>query len=212
MTNALLELNEQTFADACNYLIEREPKFLKIKNQFGNPPFWKRDPGFATVVRIILEQQVSIASAKAHYEKLYGHSQGLQPHILLAMSDVEYRQCAISRQKRTYIQDLCTKVNSGEILLDKMDKLDDEMVASMLCNVKGIGLWTASVYMMFCLRRPNHFPAGDIAIIKTVHELFDVPKDQTHEEFAMRWAPYRTVATYFLWWHYLCSRKREALF
>ena len=212
---AVQKLTNDNYSAVCRFLAADEMVFASIKEQYGFPPFWSRPPGFETLVRIILEQQVSLASGKAHFDRLSNHTGGLQPAILETMSDQDFRNCHISRQKMGYIRDLSHKLAHGELDLASMDKLDDNAVAEQLCRVKGIGRWTASIYLMMCLHRPDHFPPGDIAAINAAKALFPEMAALDQKAFlaaTSRWAPFRTVATNYLWWWYLSSKNRKADF
>lgn len=189
-------------------LIKTDRIFDGIRYRYGNPPDWSRPQGFISLSKIILEQQVSLASASAHFIKLNGYINGFTPENILALTDLEMRSCQISRQKAKYLRELSNAIIGKEILLDQLPFLDEPQVRKQLTNIKGIGNWTADIYLMFCLQSKDIFPSGDIAVINTVKELTGL---KTHEEIitlAEKWRPYRSLATYFFWHNYLSKRNK----
>jgi DNA-3-methyladenine glycosylase II len=189
-------------------LLDRDAIFRRILESYGPPPNWAREAGFVSLCRIILEQQVSLESANAHFKKLEGYLGGLDPEGLLALSDAELRACQISRQKAAYLRALAAAVTEGSLALEELANLGDDEVRQRLVAIKGIGNWTADIYLMFCLQRKDLFPAGDIAVMGAARELC---RAATREEVLKRsegWKPLRTLAAYFLWHYYLRSRNR----
>ena len=193
-----------------NDLILKDPLFGAIYAKHGAPPDWSRKPGFVTLCKLILEQQVSLASAHAHFLKLSGYLSSFTPEKILSLSDDEMRSCQISRQKSGYLRNLSTAVLHKHIDLDQLHQLDEPEIRKRLTSLKGIGNWTTDVYLLFCLQRKDVFPIGDIAVVNTMKELTTA---QTIEEmlvYAEQWRPYRSLATYFLWHYYLIKRNRTA--
>jgi DNA-3-methyladenine glycosylase II len=189
-------------------LLRRDKVFGGIHRLYGAPPNWTRPQGFISLSKIILEQQVSLASANAHFVKLNGHIKGFTPEQILTLTDAEMRTCQISRQKAKYLRELSLAVMNGSIDLDALPGLPEAEIRSKLTAIKGIGHWTTDVYMMFCLQAKDIFPIGDIALVNTVKELTGA---QDREEILLRaekWKSYRSLATYFMWHYYLRKRNR----
>ena len=193
-----------------NQLIDTDKIFALIQAKYGDPPVWRRHPGFISLSRIILEQQVSLASAYAHFLKLNGYLREFTPSNILILTDEEMRSCQISRQKSEYLRVLSTAILSGELNLEELSGKGETEIRKQLTGIKGIGTWTTDIYLMFCLQSKDIFPAGDIAIIRTVKELSSA---RTKEEIitqAERWKPLRSLAAYFFWHYYLKKRNRTA--
>jgi DNA-3-methyladenine glycosylase II len=191
-------------------LIKIDRIFELINDRYGNPPNWKRPQGFISLSRIILEQQVSLASANAHFIKLSSYLNDFTPSEILRLTDVEMRNCQISRQKAKYLQALSGAIINGSIDLEKLSESDEADVRKQLIALKGIGNWTADIYLMFCLQAKNIFPSGDVAIVNTVKELTDVVTKEDIVQLAEKWQPLRSLASYFFW-HYYLSKKNEYL-
>lgn len=189
-------------------LIGLDELFREIYTTRGAPPDWQRPEGFESLVHIILEQQVSLQSAKAHFDKLKAFLPEFTPAAIIKLTDHEMRQCQVSRQKTIYLRELSSAILSGTINLRNLRNLPEAEVRQQLKSIKGIGDWTADIYLMFCLQAKDIFPFGDIAVINTLKELTDA---RSHEEIAVRasrWKPYRSLAAYFLWHYYLRKRNR----
>jgi DNA-3-methyladenine glycosylase II len=190
-------------------LLRMDDVFARIQEQYGSPPSWSRPAGFISLSQIILEQQVSLASAKAHFLKLKGHIKTVTPRKILTLSDEEMRACQISRQKSVYLRALSTAVLDKSLELDKLEQLHHTEVRKQLTAIKGIGDWTTDIYLMFCLQAKDVFPIGDIAVVNTIKEFYEVKKKEEMLELAESWKPLRSLATYFLWHHYLKKRNRS---
>jgi DNA-3-methyladenine glycosylase II len=191
-------------------LFKLDKLFVSISDKYGTPPNWSRTPGFISLSKIILEQQVSLASADAHFFKLISYIKALTPENILNLTDEEMRLCQISRQKAGYLRELSVAVLNKSFDFDRLSKLDETEARMMLTNIKGIGNWTADIYMMFCMQSKNIFPIGDIALVNTVKELTGA---KTREEIiacAEKWQPLRSLATYYLWHYYLKKRNRPS--
>ena len=188
---------------AIEHLANLEPVFQKIIDQYGQPKIPFRPQGFETLVLLILEQQVSIDSAKATFLKLKTKVFSIEPEILVVLSDEDFRAVGVSRQKTSYIKGLSQTIINKEIHLESLADKTAEDVRNELIKIKGIGTWTIDVYLMFSLQAPDVMPLGDIAVVNTLKELFDIHTKETMEEFVTQWAPYRTAATFLLWHHYL---------
>lgn len=189
-------------------LLRKDKMFGAIYKKYGAPPAWYREPGFVSLSMIILEQQVSLASAKAHFQKLHNYIGEFSPANILRLTDEEMRNCQISRQKARYLRALSAAITGNQLHLPGLAALPEPEIREKLTGIKGIGHWTSDIYLMFCLQAKDIFPIGDIAVVNTVRELSDA---RTHEEIlalSRKWKPLRSLATYFLWHNYLSRRGR----
>jgi DNA-3-methyladenine glycosylase II len=193
-------------------LITQEPIFKTIVETYGLPIIPKRPEGFETLVLLILEQQVSIDSAKATFLRVKEIAKPFSPEIVMQLSDEQLRAVGVSRQKTTYIKALATALLSKELVLEEFSSLSAEVVREKLIKIKGIGHWTIDIYLMFSLQAPDLLPLGDIAVINTFKELFEIYDKEQMEERARQWQPYRSFATYLLWHYYLCKRNRKVIY
>ena len=170
---------------------------------------WTRPASFATLIHIILEQQVSLASAKAAFNKLKEKIGQITPAKLLQLSDEELRACYFSRQKTVYARHLAEAFISKKIQLNKLTASHDDHVRGVLKQVKGIGDWTADVYLLFALQRTDIFPIGDLAMVNALKEVKQLPVHTSKEEMLLladAWRPYRSIAAMMLWHHYIKTR------
>lgn len=198
-----------TFHAICDQLAKKDRDLRQILDAYGYPPLWSREPGFETLLRIILEQQVSLASANAAFGKLQAAIGSVQPGKILLLSDQELKACSFSRQKTGYARNLAAAVCSGDLKIAELCTLSDTGIRNELKKIKGIGDWTAAVYMMLSLHRSDLFPSGDLALVKSIREVkkldASVPAD-TLAVLVESWKPYRTIAAYLLWHQYLSRR------
>jgi DNA-3-methyladenine glycosylase II len=211
MTNKFTKENYHTI---CNKLAAQDPDLAAIIKAHGYPPFWSRPNTFETLVHIILEQQVSLASALSALNKLKERLQELTPERLLLLTDEEMRVCYVSRQKNSYIKHLAEALQSGQLNLTELEDMPDNEVRAKLVALKGIGNWTADVYLMFVLQHADIFPVGDLAAVNAMKRVKNLPADTTKEqmiELAMQWQPNRTIATMLLWHYYLSAPKNKWL-
>ncbi|MES2630156.1 MAG: DNA-3-methyladenine glycosylase 2 family protein [Bacteroidota bacterium] len=193
---------------ATENLIQLDPQIAMIHERYGVPPGWSRPAGFVSLSKIILEQQVSLASAVAHFNKLKNYMGGFTPELILSLSDEELRACHISRQKSAYLRGLALAVSGGTLKLEELHLKNEDEIRSALTALKGIGEWTTDVYLMFCMGSPDIFPIGDIALVNTMKELYGHTSKEEMTEYAERWRPYRSLATQFMWHYYLKKRNR----
>ena len=198
--------------EAVAYLLEKEAVFTQISQQYGVPIQPKRPQGFETLVLLILEQQVSIDSAKATFKKLKNAIPVFSMEDVLAFPEENFRTCGVSRQKTKYIKALSEAILSEQIDLDSLAFKNPDLVREELIKIKGIGNWTIDVYLMFCLNSLDIITLGDIAVVNTMKELFDIHTKEEMEIYAQNWKPYRSVATYFLWHYYLQKRGRKIVY
>lgn len=194
---------------AIAYLLKQDVIFEQISQQYGFPIQPKRPQGFQTLVLLILEQQVSIDSAKATFNKLKAIIPDFIPENVIVFSDEDFRSCGVSRQKTNYIKALAEAVLSKELDLESLAFKEAKVVREELIKIKGIGNWTIDIYLMFCLESLDIIPLGDVAVVNTMKELLDVHTKEEMEIYAQKWKPYRSVATYFLWHYYLRKRGRK---
>jgi DNA-3-methyladenine glycosylase II len=195
--------------EAIDYLSKKDTVFQQIVQQYGIPQIPKREQGFETLVLLILEQQVSIDSAKATYTKLKIHLPIFEPENLYHFPDENFRNCGVSRQKTKYIKCLAQAIIEKSIDLQSLPLKSPENVRQELITIKGIGNWTIDVYLMFSLQSPDILPLGDIAVINTIKELLNIHHKPEMEIYTQKWAPYRSMATFLLWHHYLQKRNRK---
>ncbi|QIA09481.1 DNA-3-methyladenine glycosylase family protein [Draconibacterium halophilum] len=202
--------NESHFKELCNWCSGIEPKLEAVIREYDYPPLWYRKPDFATLILTILEQQVSLASAKAAYIKLVEKIKAVTPENLLKLSDEELRACSFSRQKIKYSRILAAEIASGNLNLDELKILDEPAIREKLIQLKGIGNWTVDMYVLMSLHFSDIFPPGDLATIKAVYELELVPAEATKDDiisYMKRFSPNRSVASYILWHYYIQKRQ-----
>ena len=204
----------ESFRSICDNLATRDRELKFIIKTYGYPPMWTRRNTFESLVHIILEQQVSLASALAALNKLRNRLTKITPQALLSLTDDELKACYFSRQKTTYVRALAMAIQSKQFSLKAMEKLPDDDVREKMIALKGIGHWTVDVYLMFVLRRADIFPVGDLAAVNALKKIKKFPNDTPREnvaKIAARWKPYRTVATMILWHYYLSVRVKDQL-
>ena len=201
---------QSTYHTICDELAVIDADLQNVINTHGYPPFWSRPNTFETLVHIILEQQVSLASALSALNKLKERLQEITPARILLLNDAEMKACYCSRQKTMYIRYLAEALLSGQLNLTELEDMPDDVIRAKLTALKGIGHWTADVYLMFVLQHPDVFPVGDLAAVNALKRVKKLPATVTKEEMltvAAKWQPYRTIATMLLWYFYLSSPK-----
>lgn len=187
-----------------------DPDLAGVARAYGLPPLWEREEGFATLVLTILEQQVSLASALAAFERLRAAAPEVTPESFLSFDDARLRAFGFSRQKALYCRLLARAVLGGELDLPRLTSLSDEEVRAELVRLKGVGAWTAEIYLLRALLRPDAWPAGDLALQLAAQQLKRLPARPTSAELdalAEPWRPLRAVAARLLWLHYLKGRR-----
>jgi DNA-3-methyladenine glycosylase II len=202
-------LHQASLLSAVRVLALGDRRLAKLVARHGVPPLWGRRPGFATLLRIILEQQVSLASARAIYRRLGMAVERVTPADILALGVARLQGLGLTRQKASYACGLATQVLQGQLALDKLGRYDDDEAREQLMRVRGIGPWTASIYLLMALRRPDIWPPGDLALHKALGRLdgaTGLPSSSEAEQLAMRWRPLRAVAARILWHAYLAER------
>lgn len=204
-------LTQRSLASACRSLAAADPHLKAVYDKYGIPPMWDRPTGFATLLQIILEQQVSLASAKACFDKLAACLVEVSPAGMLTLSDAELKTVGFSRQKTAYARHLSEAIIEKRIHLDGLHMLTDAEVKAELIKLKGVGEWTSDIYMLMALLRPDVMPKGDIALHAAYQKLTGADKRPVSDEFvamAEKWAPHRSVAARLLWHFYLSERRK----
>src|SRR2546427_9435214 len=204
----MTSLTPRTLRSAARRLAAAHPVLGASVKRFGPPPLWARDPSYATLVHLILEQQVSLASAQAAFDRLVVAIGEPTPTGLLGLDDVQLRAIGFSRQKAGYARDLAVALTDG-FDLDALASLPDDVVRGELVRLRGIGRWTADVYLTMCLLRPDVWPHGDQALATAAMEVAGLSARPTWAELgslAEAWHPHRAVAARILWHHYLRVR------
>ena len=199
-------LNEHTLAQGLNAITTRDADMERIFKEVGSPPLWRREPGFPTLVHIILEQQVSLASAKAAFDRLVQHVSVLVPQKFLGLDDATLKSIGFSRQKTAYCRNLARAILEGFLDLDALGARDERAIRSELLKIKGIGHWTIDIYLLMALGRTDIWPSGDLALavsIQKVKKLASRPSQPEVSTIGEAWRPWRSVAAFLLWHYYL---------
>lgn len=205
-------LTARTLREGVAVLSDQDPGLARIVAAHGVPAFWRRPQGFETLVRIILEQQVSLESAATLYARVAEALGGMSPTVVTEAGEERLRQHGLTRQKARYVVALAEQVESGALSLSALARTDDAEAAERLMRVPGIGPWSAGVYQLVALRRPDVWPPGDLALhlaLKQLRALKAAPSSAVAERMAERWAPWRAVAARILWRGYLAERNRS---
>ncbi len=207
-SSAAAGLTQSTLARAVRDLCARDPDLATIVTSIGPPPMWARRPGFATLLRIVLEQQVSLASARATFARLQKASGRVTAARIAALSVPQLQRHGLTRQKADYCSNLARLIVDGELDLRDVARADDVAARNALIQVRGIGRWTADVYLLMALRRPDVWPDGDLALAEAarrIKRLRTRPRDDRLRRIAAAWKPWRSVAARLLWHHYLST-------
>jgi len=201
-------LTKETFRRGLRFLSRRDPDLKRILNDLGPPPLWARQPGFPTLIHIILEQQVSLASARAAMDRLRAAASPLTPSRFLEFDNATLKTIGFSRQKTAYGRHLAQSILKGQLNLAALTKMDDETARTELLKIRGIGSWTANIYLLMALRRPDILPSGDLALAvaaQQVKRLKARPTQDELEKLGVAWRPWRAVAARVLWHYYLSN-------
>jgi DNA-3-methyladenine glycosylase II len=203
-------LDEATLALAATTLAADDPDLAGILDRHGPPPLWAREPGFGTLVAIILEQQVSLRSGAAALERLASAAGGLDPWRVAALGEAQARAAGLTRQKARYVVGLAERIESGELDPELLGSLSDDHVRARLVSVPGIGRWTADIYLLMALGRPDVWPEGDLALATAMRRakgLEVIPDLALQRLIAEPWRPWRAVAARLLWHAYLAGER-----
>lgn len=204
------EQSFESFSAAVGFLRE-DPDLAKAIDRWGFPEFWTRPPGFDALVWFVAEQQVSLASGRAVVERLRHRIEEITPDSVLACGPDQLRACGFTRQKSGYVRALAERIDSGAFDLDGLAKLDDRTAYAILIAQPGVGPWTAGVYLIACLLRPDEWPSHDRALQVGAAEILRLttpPTARQLEEIGDRWRPHRSTAARIIWHSYLASRGR----
>ncbi len=199
----------EDFGRIFEWLAVRDKSLASIIERHGHPPLWTREPGFATLLHIILEQQVSLASAKTAFDRLCAAIGPPTPDSFLTLDDAQLKAIGFSRQKTRYGRELARAIIERRVDLEALASADDDTLRGALTKIPGIGNWTVDVYLLLVLRRPDAFAPGDLALLTAVQELKKLERRPTPVEFAAmaeEWRPYRAGAARLLWHSYLSER------
>lgn len=191
-----------------------DPDLARITREYGMPQMWEREEGFATLVITILEQQVSLASAAAAFARLLAAASPLTPESFLALDDARLRGFGFSRQKALYCRLAARAVVEGGLDFAALAASDDDTARAALVKLKGVGPWTAEIYLLRALGRPDAWPSGDLALQLAAREVKRLPARPTPAELdalAEAWRPLRAVAARMLWQHYLGTRRAAVI-
>jgi DNA-3-methyladenine glycosylase II len=202
----LTPLTTKTLGQAAEHLAARDETLARILATHGAPPMWRRATGFSTLVHIILEQQVSLKSAKAMLLRLQSAIVPFTPERFVHLGESHLRGLGVTRQKSAYLVHLSESIIGGQFSFKRLARLDDREAHVYLTRLKGIGSWSADVYLLMAMRRGDIWPAGDLALAVAAKDLWQLEKRPTPvelESIAERWRPYRAVAARMLWQHYL---------
>jgi len=205
-------LDEPTLARAVYGLARAEPRFAQIVKRHGSPPLWPREPGFQTLVLLMLEQQVSLAQGRAMYARIANATGTVTPANVSRLGEAGLRAIGVTRQKSSYLAALATQLEEKAVDLDALGTLSDVDADAALDALRGVGPRTAQCYLLFALRRADVFPAADLALMEAVRDLWKLRARPSPDALARRaraWRPHRAVAARLLWHHYLSERGRS---
>lgn len=204
-------LGRTSLLAATRRLARRDRRLGALVRRHGPPPLWSRPRGFPTLLRIILEQQVSLASARAMYLRLLARIPAVSPAAVLELGAGGLQAIGFTRQKAGYAVALAARVEDGRLPLAHLHRYPDDEVGALLTRVPGIGPWTAGIYLLMALRRPDVWPPGDLALHQAMARLDGVSRAPSTAEasaIAEEWRPLRAVAARILWQAYLSERSR----
>ena len=199
----------QIFIANVQNLCKRDRDLAKIIDMYGYPLQWQREPGFSSLIRIILGQQVSLTSAESTFNRLKSVEEELTPANFLLLDDNQLNQIGFSRQKIRYGRELAQAIAHQQLDLTSLELLEDQAIRTKLTSITGIGDWTVDMYLMTALQRPDVFPSKDLGVaiaIKEIKNLAARPTVLELESIAKTWRPHRAIATKILW-HYYLNRK-----
>lgn len=204
-------LSETNLDEICLELSTIDSDLARIFEKYGTPPLWARDANFETLIHIILEQQVSLASALSAFNKLKEKLVEITPENVVRLNDEELKACYFSRQKTVYARELSRAILEEKLNLQQLQTLTNEEVKDELKQIKGIGDWTSDIFLLMALLRADVMPKGDLALHVAYQKLMGLEKRPTSDEFiklAEKWSPYRAVAARLLWHFYLSEKKK----
>jgi DNA-3-methyladenine glycosylase II len=207
------QLTPDTLAQGVAELARRDPHLAAVVARHGAPPLWDRPPGFETLVQIILEQQISLSAGRAAYGRLERLAGAVTPTRVASLTLVELRGAGLTRQKSAYIRGLAQAIVEGEFDPTRLTEMDDDTARTELVKLKGVGAWTANIYLLMALGRADIWPSGDLALVAAIREvkrLRSLPNDDRIGRITRAWSPWRAVAARVLWHHYLSTPRQRA--
>ena len=202
-------LNEQKLVRAARHLAKSDQHLAYILESFAPPPLWTRRPGFPTLVQIILEQQVSLASAASMFARLKKNIAPFHPVRVIELGEAHLKSLGLTRQKTAYCLDLAQSLTDKRLNLSKLTRMSDAEAKEVLMKVKGLGSWSADIYLLMALRRADIWPTNDLALAVAITKLKELKRKPTADElsrFGEAWRPFRSVAARMLWQYYLARR------
>src|SRR5712691_8724167 len=202
------QLTADTLAEGVAELSRRDPHLAAVVARHGAPPLWDRPPGFETLVQIILEQQISLSAGRAAYGRLEWLAGAVTPERVAALTEADLRGAGLTRQKSAYIRGLAQAIVAGEFDPDRLADLDDEGARAALIKLRGVGAWTADIYLLMALGRADIWPSGDLALVAAIREvkrMRSLPSSDRIGRVTNAWRPWRAVAARLLWHHYLST-------
>ena len=206
-------LTHASLSEGSRALRARDRDLARILDRLGEPPLWGRRPGFSTLIRIILEQQVSLAAARTLYRRLVRHLGIMTAETVRATGEAGLRDLGLTRQKARYCHGLAARIFDGSLDLSAIAALPDAVGRSTLLSIPGLGPWSVDIYYLMALRRPDVWPEGDLALaraLRDVKRMDELPAREDQHALAAGWSPWRSVAARLLWAHYLDARGQYA--
>lgn len=201
--------SEQTYKNYCNALRQVHATIDALHAQYGYPPYWKRENSFESLCKTIIEQQVSLASAKSSYERLRMYCGRIEPLSLIRLTEEEYRSNGITKQKGRYLKLLSETLIKEPDFFQQVEKLDNNQAKEKLISLKGIGHWTANVYLLVALNRINLYPDFDVALINSIaYEAFAGEKidNNTAKKFIAQFDPLQSIACCYFYHAYIVRK------
>lgn len=208
----MVRIDAHTLREGTRALGKMEPAFARIVTAHGEPPLWVRAPGFATLTKLILEQQVSLVSAAAVYRRLRSDIGEVTARAVVDAGADRLRAVGFTRQKAGYTVDLAQSIVARRLKLGALARMPEAEARAILLSIRGIGPWTADVYRLVALRHADVWPHGDVALADAAHQVLGLPARPAQDDLtamSVRWAPWRAVAARLLWHHYLTVRGRK---
>lgn len=203
------QLTLASLSKGAQYLAGVDSDLAAVLERLGEPPMWGRRPGFSALIRIILEQQVSLAAARTMYRRLTCLLGTMTPEAVYALQVSGLRDFGLTRQKAGYCHGLAARILDGSLDLSSVARGPDDLGRQVLLGVSGLGPWSVDIYYLMALRRPNVWPDGDLALaaaLRDVKHLKALPMRDAQQLLASSWTPWRSVAARILWMHYLVAR------
>src|SRR5207247_1831818 len=207
------QLTTQTLAEGVAELARRDPHLAAVVARHGAPPLWDRPPGFETLVQIILEQQISLSAGRAAYGRLERLAGAVTPERVASLAESDLRRAGLRRQKSSYIRGLAVAIVAGEFDPSGLTEMDDKSARIELIKLRGVGAWTADIYLLMALGRADIWPAGDLALVAAIREvkrMRSLPSPERIGRITSAWRPWRAVAARVLWHHYLSTPRSRA--